>query len=451
MSFPARAIPDHFLEKWQETTNVMASIFEVPAGLIMRVLPTEIEVLVSSHGEDNPYEADEKARLNTGLYCETVMATRTLLSVPNALQDPAWRNNPDVALNMISYLGVPLLWDEDEVFGTICVLDSKTRLYQRKYVNLLWEIKKSIEADFRVIEQQENLVVRNAELRQAIASQESDAQKLKQANAELNTALSRLTVMQAELLRAEKMAALGALVAGVSHELNTPIGNCLMAASTLHERAAEFSAGMDKGMTRGHMADFVQAVGTGATILMRSLGQAAELVDNFKQVAVDRSSVKRRSFLLTEVVDQALVDLRPALQQAGHTVALDIPADVMLDSYPGALSQVLSNLIDNALVHGFGERRGGLVAIGAVLHERDAICLTVSDNGIGIPAANLARVFDPFFTTSLGRGGSGLGLHIADNLVHSALHGTIAVDSPPGQGARFTLRFPRVAPQLATA
>ncbi|MDE2429447.1 MAG: GAF domain-containing protein, partial [Burkholderiales bacterium] len=134
MSYQSHVIPENFVAKWQETTNVMADIFDVPAGLIMRVLPAQIEVLVSSHHPDNPYEAEEKANLHTGLYCETVMATRSMLHVPNALHDEHWKNNPDVALNMISYLGVPLLWPDDEVFGTICVLDSKTREFQKKYV-----------------------------------------------------------------------------------------------------------------------------------------------------------------------------------------------------------------------------------------------------------------------------------------------------------------------------
>ena len=130
-------VPNDFLAKWQNTTDVMADIFDVPAGLIMRVLPEQIEVLVSSHTAGNPYEADEKANLNTGLYCETVMATRGMLHVPDALADPHWANNPDVALNMVSYLGVPLLWPDDTVFGTICVLDSKHREFEQKYTILL--------------------------------------------------------------------------------------------------------------------------------------------------------------------------------------------------------------------------------------------------------------------------------------------------------------------------
>ncbi|MBI3285209.1 MAG: GAF domain-containing sensor histidine kinase [Burkholderiales bacterium] len=424
----------------------MADIFEVPAGLIMRVLPEQIEVLVSSHSAGNPYEASEKAKLNTGLYCETVMASRKLLQVPNALEDAHWKSNPDVALNMISYLGVPLLWPDNEVFGTICVLDSKTRKFQAKYVDLMWEIKKSIEADFKVIQQQERLVDSNTELRLAIESQRSDAMKLAQTNEELNAALATLKKMQGELLRSEKMAALGALVAGVSHELNTPIGNSLMAASTLQSHAAEFSADLLKGVTRGRMHEFVEAINQGAELLMRSLAHAAELVGSFKQVAVDQSSMKRRTFYLDTTIAEILIALGPSIRKSGLTVERNIPAGITMDSYPGALGQVLSNLIDNALVHAYAGRAQGRIIISAESDGDDQLRLSVRDEGVGISESNLSRVFDPFFTTRLGQGGSGLGLHIAYNLVHTALRGNIAVDSSPDHGACFTLTLPRVAP-----
>ncbi|MES2257193.1 MAG: GAF domain-containing sensor histidine kinase [Pseudomonadota bacterium] len=439
-------IPDSFLAKWQDTTNVMADIFDVPAGLIMRVLPEQIEVLVSSHGADNPYEADEKAPLHTGLYCETVMATRALLHVPHALEDPHWQNNPDVALNMISYLGVPLLWSDEQVFGTICVLDSKKRIYQSKYIELLWEIKRNIENDFRLIRQQEQLVRSNVDLRRAMALQKTEAMKVAQANGELNVALARLTALQDELLRSEKMAALGSLVAGISHELNTPIGSSLLAASTLQNRAEEFSAALEHGLTRSRLHEFIDTVREGSAILMRTLGQANELVGSFKQVAADESSAYRRTFRLDEAVSEVVVNLAPALHNTGHRIDCAIPADIEFDSYPGPLCQVLSNLLGNALLHAFDGRERGTVRIAAALAGNGQVRLSVHDDGVGIPQNNLKRVFDPFFTTRLGHGGSGLGLHIAYRLVSATLHGSIEASSAPGDGACFTLLLPLVAP-----
>jgi len=145
-------IPHDYLERWQKTLDITAAILEVPAALIMRVWPEQIEVLVSSVSEGNPYEEHEMANLGSGLYCETVMATRGQLLVPNALEDPHWDHNPDIKLNMVNYLGVPLLWPDDSVFGTMCVLDSKTRHYSALYQSLLWQLKALIEGDFRDIQ-----------------------------------------------------------------------------------------------------------------------------------------------------------------------------------------------------------------------------------------------------------------------------------------------------------
>lgn len=144
-------VPPDYLKKWQKTLNVVAEVLNVPAALVMRVWPEQIEVLVSSIGDDNPYEEHEKADLGTGLYCETVMATRQQLMVPNSLEDPEWENNPDVKLNMINYLGVPLVWPDNSIFGTMCVLDSQTRNYSKTYQELLWQLKDLIEGDFRAI------------------------------------------------------------------------------------------------------------------------------------------------------------------------------------------------------------------------------------------------------------------------------------------------------------
>jgi signal transduction histidine kinase len=427
-------LPEDFLCKWQETADAMAKIFDVPAGLITRVWPEELEILVASRSAGNPYPPQARTRLDTGQYCESVMAARTMLAVPNAADDPAWRDNPNMAMNMVSYLGVPLQWDDEEIFGTICVLDNKARHHQAHYVDLLWVMKRSIEADFKLIQHQHRLQVSNAELEQA--------------NRELNQALASLTTMQSELLRSEKMAALGALVVGIAHELNTPLGNSLMAASTLQERSHEFATQVGQGLTRAGMNQFVDAVQQGSAILMRSLEQAAQLVGRFKQIAIDQSGMARGSFLLGPLLDDVVASLRGSAQP--HIVR-QVEAGLALDSYPAALAQVLTSLVCNALLHGFRDRPLGTVTVTAEAAPDDQVRIAVCDDGVGIPAAHLNRVFDPFFTTRLGHGDSGLGLHIAYNLVHTVLGGTIAASSPEGQGACFTLLLPRRAPQGTTA
>lgn len=147
-----RSVSADLLEEWQGFANRVAEAARVPAALVMRVWPEQIEVLVASLGEDNPYEEHEQADLGTGLYCETVMHTRQPLLVPDALSDPAWAHNPDVKLNMISYLGVPLVWPDDSIFGTVCVLDRRPRRYDAKTLRLLQALKALIENDFCLID-----------------------------------------------------------------------------------------------------------------------------------------------------------------------------------------------------------------------------------------------------------------------------------------------------------
>jgi hypothetical protein len=144
----AHEVPPGFLKRWQHTLDEVAAALDVPAALVMRVWPEQIEVLLSSLSSGNPYEQHEKADLGTGLYCETVMASRALLEVPDALNDPAWRDNPDARLKMIHYLGVPLVWPDDSIFGTVCVLDARARQHSAEAQEALWKIKALIEADF---------------------------------------------------------------------------------------------------------------------------------------------------------------------------------------------------------------------------------------------------------------------------------------------------------------
>ncbi len=263
---------------------------------------------------------------------------------------------------------------------------------------------------------------------------------------ELSEALAQLTSAQAELVRKEKMSALGSLVAGVAHELNTPVGNSLTVASTMQEHVKAFTSDLEKGITRSGLNTFLTKVSEGSDILMHSLQRAAELIASFKQVAVDQASVNRRVFQLDAAVAEILLTLGPSIRKAQHAVHSTVPAGITMDSYPGPLAQILTNLIGNALLHAFDGRENGVVSLNVRRLDDTQVELTVSDNGSGIPTANLARVFDPFFTTKFGQGGSGLGLNIVYNLVTDMMGGDLKVDSPPGQGARFTITLPLVAP-----
>ncbi len=291
-----------------------------------------------------------------------------------------------------------------------------------------------------------DITVRRAQEEQLRQLNESLETRVTERTAELVATIDRLKQTQASLVQADKLASLGALVAGVAHELNTPIGNSLTVASTMENYVRGFETDMAKGLTRSALETFVTSAREGTDILMRSLHRAAELVSSFKQVAVDQTSTNRRCFDLRYTVDEIMLTLGPSIRKTSHRVLIDIPSNITMESYPGPLGQVLTNMINNALFHAFDRRENGTVTIAAQRLPNDRVQLTVQDDGLGIPAAHLGRVFDPFFTTKLGQGGSGLGLNITYNLVHDRLGGSIQVTSTVDQGTCFTMLLPMTAP-----
>ena len=271
-------------------------------------------------------------------------------------------------------------------------------------------------------------------------------EQLQAANADLSQALRTLEQARDSLVQSEKLASLGALVAGVAHELNTPIGNGLMVASTLNERMRAFAQTMKQPMQRSTLEQFISDCQQASDLLLRNLGRAASLVSSFKQVAVDQTSEKRRQFELSELVDEVVLTISPTTRRADCTIHTDMAPDLLLDSFPGPLIQVLTNLIDNAVKHGFTPGQSGTVTIVGRPAGTGRVSLTVTDNGRGIAPEHVKHVFDPFFTTRLGQGGSGLGLHIVHNIVTSMLGGQIDIHTELGVGTVFKLTLPVTAP-----
>ncbi|MBC7620613.1 MAG: HAMP domain-containing histidine kinase [Candidatus Saccharibacteria bacterium] len=266
-------------------------------------------------------------------------------------------------------------------------------------------------------------------------------------NLELSQTLDTLRMAKDQLVQSEKLAALGALVAGVSHELNTPIGNGLTVASALEHKVTEFERKIDGGLRRSDLLGFVQETGFAAEIITRNLERAGHLISSFKQVAVDQTSSLRRTFLLDSLVAEILLTLNPIVKKYACQVVVDVQPGNMLESYPGPLGQVLTNLITNALVHGFDTEDAGTITISAVSVTEATVQLVVRDTGRGIATENMHRIFEPFFTTRLGQGGSGLGLHIVHNMVGGILGGQIKAMSEPGRWSEFIVVIPKVAPQ----
>ncbi|MCV2361453.1 PAS domain S-box protein [Paucibacter sp. TC2R-5] len=271
--------------------------------------------------------------------------------------------------------------------------------------------------------------------------------ELARRNQDLDEALSVLKHAQAELVRTEKLASLGSLVAGIAHELNTPIGNAMLMATTLAARQKAFEAAIADGLRRSTLQIFLDGLREASTMLEASLSRAAELISSFKQVAVDQSSYQRRSFDLREVLHETALSLGPSLKLSGTRLAEDVPAGLQMDSYPGPLIQVFMNIVNNAVLHAFEPGRPGCVSIMARALPEDSVLIEIADDGRGMPDEHLQRAFDPFFTTKLGQGGSGLGLHIVYNLVTGLLGGQVRLSSEVGLGTRISIEIPCRAPQ----
>jgi len=272
--------------------------------------------------------------------------------------------------------------------------------------------------------------------------------ELSGANEDLGEALLSLEMAQDELLRGEKLASLGRMVAGVAHELNTPIGNAAVTASSLRDYAQDMSTKMHKGpLKKSDLTQFVATFLEGTDLLLRATERARDLVSSFKEVAVDQTSDRRRAFDLAQVASDVVRSMKPGLKGEPWQIQLAVESGISCDGYPGAITQIITNLLENALRHAFSGREIGTIEIGAILLGRGRFEMTVSDDGNGIAPEALGMIFDPFFTTRLGQGGSGLGLTIVHNLTTSVLGGGIKVESALGSGTRFVLNLPQTAPK----
>lgn len=255
-------------------------------------------------------------------------------------------------------------------------------------------------------------------------------------------ALAELKVAQEKLVQAEKMVSLGQLVAGVAHEINTPVGVALTAASFLEQETQKLQELVTGSTLRKSDLAHYGAIAVESTrSIQANLLRAGHLIQSFKQVAVDQTSQERRRFKLAGYIDETLLSLAPKLKKVPHQVIVDCPADLELDSYPGALSHVLTNLVVNALIHAFDDATPGILRIKARCHA-DQVIMAFTDDGKGIPPEHLGKIFDPFFTTRRGSGGSGLGLNVVYNSVTANLQGSISCDSRLGSGTTFTISFP---------
>ena len=259
---------------------------------------------------------------------------------------------------------------------------------------------------------------------------------------ELQESLDKLNDAKDQLVESEKMAALGGLVAGVAHEINTPIGIGVTAASHLEDKTKKFFKVFESGkISKKELQLFLDVVKESSRLILSNMNRAADLVQSFKQVAVDQMSRERRRFNFKEYIDEVLLSLRPKYKKTNFKVLVDCPEDFSIDSFPGAISQILTNLVVNSLTHGFENKDTGEIKI-KVQKENKVAKLIFEDNGIGFSDEVKNKIFEPFFTTKRGTGGTGLGMHIVYNLVTQTLNGSIKCLSREGEGSIFEIEFP---------
>jgi PAS domain S-box-containing protein len=271
--------------------------------------------------------------------------------------------------------------------------------------------------------------------------------EMRKAKDAAEAALRNLRETQNSLIEAEKLAALGRLVAGVAHEVNNPVGISLTVASSLERKTALFAAEVARGeLRRSSLNDFLETSRDASSQLVANLNRAAELITSFKQVAADRNYSDQRVFDLGDLTEQVVMSLRPGLRKHKLTLNIDCQPNLTMNSYPGPYGQVLTNLFLNAVAHAFPDGKPGAVDIQVRESGKDNVEIIFSDNGCGMSLDVRRRAFDPFFTTRRDQGGTGLGLHIVYNIVTNRLGGRLDLDSEPGGGTRIQIILPRVAP-----
>ncbi|KQW87120.1 hypothetical protein ASC94_27260 [Massilia sp. Root418] len=384
--------------------------------------------------------------------CGTAMYRKEAVIVSDIQADPLWAPYREIAARygLRACWSVPVLLDSDTVLGTFAMYYREVRSPSAGDMRLIGVATHLAGIAIARTRHEDELRRHRTQLEALVADRTAELRKAKeraeQVNDELATALDNLSMTQDELVRREKLAALGALVAGVAHELNTPIGNSLMAAGTMADRTQALRTAIAAGAEQAELDAYLDQAAQADDIVVRNLKRAAALLHSFRAIAVDHDNSQRSRFKLAQLVASLVPALQAGAKQTAVEVELGIPGHLELDSYPGQLSQVLQALFENSVAHGFDGRGRGNVRISASLNGKGEVALVYADDGKGIAPEHLGRVYDPFFTTRRGTGGSGLGLYIAHNIISSVLGGRIKLASEPGQGAAFTLLLPSAAP-----
>lgn len=394
---------EELVDSWNKTLSLMAKLADVPVALVMRLSGNEISVFSRNASPVNPYElGDSEVFEDSGLYCEYVINNNKMLLVEDALSDPDWATNPDVKLNMISYLGMPVVDADDKPFGTVCILDSKPNAYSETTIDLMSSIKHNLELQIKQLNHQRLL----------------DEQLQQQ---ELTT-----------------------LIRGVAHEVNTPLGVGVTAMSIFDAELAKLETAFHSNqLSKQSLEKALSTMRKSVDLITANIQSAAHKLSDLQDITFSESLDKAKSFSLTELISEELDLLVESIPASNISVRVNSSKTeedtIFINSL--LIHKVLSILFNNTLAHGFSDAINAEIVVD-ISSCSDAFLIEYRDNGSGIQSSNLEKIFYPFFKEKAGANSSGLGLSIARNIVVQHFNGSI-VAKPSDTGAWFSIRLPK--------
>ncbi|MGB3639898.1 MAG: AAA family ATPase, partial [Rivularia sp. (in: cyanobacteria)] len=389
------------------------------------------------------------------LIIEAVVNADGTVKAQNYLPITAFKNLPISVINYVARSHTDVLLDEAnktrEFADDSYFIEQKPKsvlcipiLHQGKLIAILYLENNLTAAAFppqrlqllKLICSQAAISIKNATLYNTLE------QKVKERTQQLSQALENLQAAQKQLVESEKMAALGSLVAGVAHEINTPVGTSITAASTLKDETTTFNNAVEEGkLKRSSLNNYLEVALVSTDLILNNLNRASDLIQSFKQVAVDSSHLEKRQFAIVPYIEEILNSLAPKFKHTALTLTVESETNIKIDTYPGAIAQIVTNLVMNSLNHAYQPAEKGQLRF-QITQQQDKVIIEYSDDGCGIPPENLTKIFEPFFTTARNQGGTGLGLHIVYNLVTQKLQGIINVKSEVNLGTIFIIALP---------
>ena len=389
------------------------------------------------------------------LIIEAVVNADITLESENSLPITAFKNLPISVINYVARSHTDVLLDEanktSEFADDAYFLEKKPKsvlcipiMHQGKLIAILYLENNLTTAAFppqrlqllKLICSQAAISIKNATLYNTLE------QKVAERTQQLSQALENLQAAQKQLVESEKMAALGSLVAGVAHEINTPVGTSITAASTLKHETTTFNHAVEEGkLKRSSLNNYLEVALVSTDLILNNLNRASDLIQSFKQVAVDSSHLEKREFAIVPYIEEILNSLAPKFKHTALTLTVEGENDIKIDTYPGAVAQIITNFVMNSLNHAYQPGEKGQLLF-KISQQQNEVLIEYSDDGCGIPSENLTKIFEPFFTTARNQGGTGLGLHIVYNLVTQKLQGKIDVKSGVNLGTIFIIALP---------